>query len=900
MKNLITTLLTLAVFCALNAQSTFHNPDKVYLHLDRNLYAQGDTIWIKGYAMERGSNKPSDKSHSIHVQMLDEVGQQVGAYKLLNVDGVAQGQIPISSVIAPGFYQLIAHTGYMKNFDQRFFFKTSIEVRRTVRKKTMRLQFDQAQYKDGDTAKVTFTMLDQQEMPVGDARFICDYRRGEELIKRHRYRCYDDGTLEMPIVLETGEEKALPKLRLSYFEEVGDEHPIIQEVAIPMRSENVRLEFFPEGGDLIQGLFSKVAFKATDSRGLPVDVGLDLYEEDKKIAQIKSVHQGMGIMPFTPKEKTYSVRISSHESIDSVYQLPKVKSKGYTLSLNAQNEEAVILGISHNYEDERLCKLWISYCDSLLEVKELNVRAKSQFEWSKKNLPEGIVTFTLSENDVPQAERLVYIDKPDSKLTLDVSGTLYEPRQMVELTLNTNNQTKAMLSYAVVDSLLSNSPKLFPANIKAYAQFESELKGQIINPNQYLGSDRSTANKRDLLLVTHGWRRFEWIANEKSLRTMKVYDFNRVKGQVTRLRKPYANAKISAYMLGETILYSEFESDDQGRFYIDPVYKERIDQNLLIMSRNRKGRRGITLRLNDTDTLLFSSVVTNNSNNLLAIHQYNTKSEEVRQPVLFNESFLLDDPIWLKEFEVSAQKKELDMADYFKSAEDVAYGKDLEDASSFYWMVQQFSNIVNEADNGYRLRVKTNDVDRPHVQVFIDEGLVDLVYGFELDVLYGGINCKSAMIYVNGKPWGYDVAPLDYLKASDISSIAILDGIKGEELFGIEAYYGAIMVETYDKNIVNQHKLHNSHAVFGNFVRARQFTKPIYETQEQIKTIGDDNRITLHWEALLETDENGKAEVSFYTGDIPGKKQIVVQGFDEEGNLYYQTGSFMVKDVLER
>lgn len=67
-----------------------------------------------------------------------------------------------------------------------------------------------------------------------------------------------------------------------------------------------------------------------------------------------------------------------------------------------------------------------------------------------------------------------------------------------------------------------------------------------------------------------------------------------------------------------------------------------------------------------------------------------------------------------------------------------------------------------------------------------------------------------------------------------------------------------------------------------------------------METSGDDTRVTLYWEPMLQTDENGKAEVSFYTGDIPGKKQVIVQGFDAEGNLYYQTGSFVVKDVLER
>ncbi len=924
MKSLLLCLLLVMGSAHVLAEDVFQNPDKVYLHLDRHLYAQGDTVWIKGYALHRGNNTPSDNSYALHVQMLDERGKEVHSYKMLIVDGMAQGQIHISSVLAPGFYQLIAHTGYMKNFDQRFFYKTTIEVRKPFRHSTMSVLFDKSAYQVGETAMVTFTMLNKNKVPIGGGRFVCDYLEGDEPPKRKSLHCYDDGTVTVPFYITAGSYAQMPMLELSYYETPGDEHPLTQEVYVPMYNDEIHLDFYPEGGDLIQGINSKVAFKATDVRGAQLDVTFDVFEDGKKICSASSMHEGMGMCTFLPKQAEYTVKITSSQGGETIYDFPKVKDRGYNLSLLSQTEESVRLRVSQNYGMIKSCQLWISHCDSLWGVKSFVVEGTHQLVISKADLPHGIVTFTLSdENNKPQAERLVYVDSDVSSLSIDLAQSVFESRQKVDFSLALDRPKVAQLSFAVVDSTYANSPNLSSATIKAYAELESELKGRINNPNQYLGHSRSVANKRDLLLLTHGWRRFEWIDNEKVLSHLKVHDFNRVVGQVTRLKRPYANAKMSAFMLGKTVVSTEFEADEQGRFYIDPIYESRIDQNILIMSRSRRGNKGVTLKLTVTDTLLFSSVIQNNKYNLLPVLHTNDFTNRDKQSTTVEQPFMSYESILLNEFEVSADKKELGMSDYFKVADDVALGKDLKEASSFYWLLSQFSNRIdgnvsgfegvykkdeanmglqdnNETDGMDRIRIATYDcLDRKDVIYLPDGGCVS-IYKEDLSLIFDEINTPAAMIYVNGEPWGYEAAPLSYLKTSDIASIAIMDGAKGYDHFGIEAYYGAIIVETYDKNIVDQYKLHLSHAIFGNFINARQFAKTRYDIKGKSNTLGDDNRVTLHWEPLLETDENGQAKVSFYTGDIPGKKQIIVQGFDDEGNLYYETVSFMVKDILKR
>ena len=58
--------------------------------------------------------------------------------------------------------------------------------------------------------------------------------------------------------------------------------------------------FFREGGNLISGLPSRVAFKATNGKGYPVKVKGALYQDDILVTLLESSHDGMGIFFFTP------------------------------------------------------------------------------------------------------------------------------------------------------------------------------------------------------------------------------------------------------------------------------------------------------------------------------------------------------------------------------------------------------------------------------------------------------------------------------------------------------------------------------------------------------------------------------------------------------------------------
>jgi len=65
-------------------------------------------------------------------------------------------------------------------------------------------------------------------------------------------------------------------------------------------NKEFRFEVFPEGGNLITGLPSTLAFKATNGKGVPVEIEGVLYQDNKPLSIIKTTFNGMGSISFTP------------------------------------------------------------------------------------------------------------------------------------------------------------------------------------------------------------------------------------------------------------------------------------------------------------------------------------------------------------------------------------------------------------------------------------------------------------------------------------------------------------------------------------------------------------------------------------------------------------------------
>ena len=287
----------------------------------------------------------------------------------------------------------------------------------------------------------------------------------------------------------------------------------IQQDSLQRRTSRHRFDLFPEGGDLIDGVSSVVAFKASYGGGFPEDVSGKVLEDGKEIASFGSLHDGMGKFVVTPRlGKTYEVLLSDGRA----FPFPEIKRGGMSLRVARNNAAGIDILVSapddapHDFSI--LAKLHGIPCSGA----QGTVTGKKLVRLPKEMFPfQGIVELTLADGDGrPVAERLVYVN---AEQRLTVTATPDKERYVLrdtgkvrlQVTDAAGNPVRAELAVSIFDKAYLYLPG--HENILSHAYLSEQIRGDIFNPTYYFdekNEDRLQA--LDLLLMTQGWRRYVW------------------------------------------------------------------------------------------------------------------------------------------------------------------------------------------------------------------------------------------------------------------------------------------------------------------------------------------------------------------------------------------------------
>ncbi|NQU84412.1 MAG: TonB-dependent receptor plug domain-containing protein, partial [Mariniphaga sp.] len=102
--------------------------EKVYLHIDRELYSPGDTLWFKSYLTGGITNKLHKGYKNIYVQFVSPLGEVISNRLLLSQNGEAHGDFALNDSLPDGQYTVRAYTKYLENFGEESFFHKRIWI----------------------------------------------------------------------------------------------------------------------------------------------------------------------------------------------------------------------------------------------------------------------------------------------------------------------------------------------------------------------------------------------------------------------------------------------------------------------------------------------------------------------------------------------------------------------------------------------------------------------------------------------------------------------------------------------------------------------------------------------------------------------------------------------------
>jgi len=686
------------------------------------------------------------------------------------------------------------------------------------------------------------------------------------------------GSLYLPLTLNTG--NYILRTYTNWMNNFGPEAFFEKRITIintiksgPISEQagvaNLSVAFFPEGGQMITGIPTRIGFKVTDSTGRSMNAHILISSTTgDTITQVSTNKFGIGSFSFTPNEdKEYVAQVTTESGQRFSQPLPKSLPYGYVLNVsdNGSGKLKVHLKARHNPNEVLSGNIFlIAHSRQVVKSAQQGyLGGNTEFVWyiNKSDLGEGINHITLfNELNQPVCERLVFGEPVNSApIQVESDNGGYSNRKAVNLSFSGIQVDSLNCSVSVFKA--DSSFEKNSSGIANYFWLESEL-GPVESAGYYLSGQPSVQKDLDDLLLTQGWRRFKWskvLGNSKpEVKFIPEVNGHVVKARVTEISTGRAATRIDCYLSVPSYPFGFYlgESDNNGivRFNVNNYYGpgEMIAQ-VATADRN-KYRVDILSPYTEFPSAL-------NAGNFNAGH-----SED-----------------WLLERSIAMQAQNIYRAD---SNRRYAMPKVIDTMAffgkpEFTYMLDEYKRFttMEEVLREYVMPINVRASGGKLEMAIFDES-VRQFYTDNILVLLDGIP-----IYDYNRIFSYD--PL---------KIRRLQVIPRRYLYGPRVFSGIASFESTNEKF-DGFSLDPSLVTvdYEGLQLQREFYSPSYATEaERLKRIPD-MRTTLFWEPFLKLYGTGKSELKFYTSDLKGRFVVVVNGISKDGRTVFGTHEFVVE-----
>lgn len=561
-----------------------HQDERVYVALDKTLYAPGEDIWFSAFVRDETSMKATSTSGLIRVELINPKGNSEKKIKLVLRNGQANGDFHLDKNAPGGLYTIKAYTNWQKNELASLLFEQEVQVQGTVLPKLkMQLDFEKTAYGPGDKviAHIKLERNDNTLLLFQSLDFVITINgiRSQKLSTRTDKQGQADLEFTLPQELHTA--KGLVNVLIPF---EGSRESISR--SIPIVLNQIELSFYPEGGELVGGLRNRVAFAALNEFGKGADISGEIVNNSGDVvAQFSSFHQGKGAFEIKPSlTDEYKARITQPAGIEKLYSLPAVKSSGLALKVTNENRDhiTVTLGSKINQEVSLVGMVRGKvYWTGAVSCK----KGESLVHIPTKDLPMGVLKLTaIDGQEVEQAERLVFVGyKKGLNIELSTDKDGYQPGEKVKVSVVTKddlgNPVNARLAISVVDDQLLSFSNDKSGKLLSKMFLEPELKGTVEDAGFYFNKKEPKAEMAlDFLLLTRGWRKFEWKRIQQNIQTKSTFEPEKavVSGRVLDMysRQPVKGVRIEFVDLNKAKISGENGSFDFG--FIDLTLSTKI------------------------------------------------------------------------------------------------------------------------------------------------------------------------------------------------------------------------------------------------------------------------------------------------------------------------------------
>ena len=617
-------------------------------------------------------------------------------------------------------------------------------------------------------------------------------------------------------------------------------------------SGNYEIGFFPEGGEFVTGIESKVGFKITDQYGNGINCSGNIEDEkNKPVVSFSTLKFGMGSFYFTPLENHVYSAVVNINGKKITQSMPAVQKTGYIMHVSSPAADA--LNVSVQSINNNTQTMYIAGYNNRSITKVLQATAtngSAVFNINKTDLPAGISHLVVFNSEQqPVCERMLFVKPQALQIKLSPDKAVYSTRGEVKLDIAGSDSADLSMAVYLLDSLQTIDEN----NILNYLWLTSELKGRIESPEYYFNNTGSVVDSAlENLLLTQGWSRFK---NEQQLNTVFApeREGHIIEGKVIDKTSglPARDVRVYLSVPGKYFRFASAVSNDSGKVFFD--IKDFYGSGELVV---QTGKKDSTYRVEIADPFFAQ---TGN----LPVDPFDLSKAGLPQLSRRNLAMQVQNAYTINR--LNKFNSPFIDTNAFYGKPDATYYLDN------YVRFNTMEEVLREYIVGINVRLRQGNyslvsINPVHHSVFENNPLVliDGVPVFDMNKLiaYNPLKIKRADVlnrtyYINS------------LVAQGIVSYATSKG----DLDGFQFDAGTIEL-SYD-----------------GLQLQREFYAPRYITDDEKHSRLPDYRNVLYWNPSL----SEPVPTSFYTSDIKGKYVVVVQGISANGKAGYATTEFEVK-----
>tara|TARA_R110002124_G_scaffold28599_2_gene100662 strand:- start:143 stop:2575 length:2433 start_codon:yes stop_codon:yes gene_type:complete len=646
-----------------------------------------------------------------------------------------------------------------------------------------------------------------------------------------------------------------------------------QEQQLPVQNlEAFDLQFFPESGHLVDGLTSRITYKAVGTDGLGIGIsGYVLNKNGDTLSAFKTDYLGMGRMPFVPDlNERYTIIAKTATGRFQEVAFPKIEPFGLVMIVDNVTFADKMRVLIYNKSREKLNKnvYIVGHSRGVLAFStkaQLSERGLVM-NLPSSELPDGITHITVfDESYKPVCERLVFVDNNKNlqvKINTDKPNYPTRAETTVDITIKDHKGApmQVPLSASVVD-LGQVAVSDYEEHIKSYLLLSSDLKGNIETPAYYF--DTTHADRKiflDFVMASNGWSRFHWadvLKDSLALPEKLVENGITLSGMVTKGNRNIKESMPISIIFNKDSLsgFTTTETDVTGRF---TVYGLDFTDSLSVrlQGMNKKGNQNLNFSIDPPympEAILVKTPfypITVGSEQLKAFLNQADAYQNIERQIRANRERLLD-------------------------AVTIKGRKTVENDSR---------RLYSNADASVKVTPQMAASARSVLDLLMGRvaGVQVQGSGFNASVYIRG-NQGEPQFVLDGSPVDKDLVMS--LSVSDIDVVEVLKGASAA-IYGGRGGNGVISILTKRGNENYDYSKDPVLGVLVTKIKGYDVPRDFYAPRYNIDTPfanRPDFRSTLFWTPNLFTDSNGTVQFKYFNSDAHTKVLIRVDALSREG-----------------